>query len=69
MVQDSDFVRQSSAFHNVLLFTVKKRCVLFIDIIEFTLWIETACVKIYFPCMPRHSLVLQSKYTLFGYLY
>ena len=37
MVQDSDFVRWSSAFHRVLVFTVKKRRVLFIDIIEYTL--------------------------------
>ena len=36
-VQDSDFVRWSSAFHHVFVFTDKKRCVLFIDIVECTL--------------------------------
>ena len=33
MIQDSDFVRWSSAFHHVFVFTVKKRCVLFIHFI------------------------------------
>ena len=59
-VQDSNFVKRSSAFHHVLVFIVKKRCVLFIDIVEYTVWIEIACVKIYFPCLQRPSLVLQS---------
>ena len=44
-MQDSDFVRWSSAFHHVLVFTVKKRCVLFIDIVEYTLYIETCLYK------------------------
>ena len=36
-VQDSEFVRWSSALHHVLVFIVKKRWILFIDIIEYTL--------------------------------
>ena len=36
-VQVSEFVRWSSVFYHVFVFTVKKRCVLFIDIIEYTL--------------------------------
>ena len=45
MVQDSEFVRWSSAFHHVLVFTIKKRCVVLIDIIEYTLLIETTLCK------------------------
>ena len=37
MVKDSEFVKWSSAFHHVFVFTVKKICVLFIYIIEYTL--------------------------------
>ena len=46
MGQDSEFVRWSytcasggatHVLHHVLVFTVKKRCVLFTDIVEFTL--------------------------------
>ena len=36
-VQDSEFVRWSSTFHHVFVFTVKKRCVMFIDIVKYTL--------------------------------
>ena len=42
-----DFVRWSSAFHHVLVFTIKKRSVLFISKVEYILQIETPCVKIY----------------------
>ena len=42
------FFRWSSAFHHVLVFTVKKRCVLFIDFVDNTLWIGTfLCENIY----------------------
>ena len=36
-IQDSEFVRWSSAFHHVFVFTVKKKCVLFIYITKYTL--------------------------------
>ena len=40
---------QDSAFHHVFVFTVKKRRVLFIDIIEYSLKIETfLCKNIFF---------------------
>ena len=70
--QDSEFVRWSSTFHRVLVFTVTNICVLFIGIIGITCRQKLSCVKMYFPCLSgtiRHSLVLQSKYTRFGYLY
>ena len=44
-VQDSEFVRWRSAFHHVFVLTVKKRCVLFIEIVEYTLYIETFLCK------------------------
>ena len=44
-MQDSNFVRWNSAFHHVLVFTVKKRCVLFIDIVEYTLYTTTFLCK------------------------
>ena len=59
MVQDFEFVRWSSTFHHVFVFTVKKRCVLFIYIIEYTLKIETSCAKIYF-LLPARTYKAQS---------
>ena len=40
----------------------QKRCVLFINIVEYTLQIKISCAKTYFLCLPgtaKHSLVLQ----------
>ena len=70
--QVSEFVRWISAFQHVFVFTVKKRCDLFIGIVEYTCRYKYSCVKLYFPCLPgtvRHSLVLHSKHILFRYLY
>ena len=53
-VQDSEFVRWSSAFHHVFVFTVKKRCVLFIDIVEHALYIKLSCAKLYFLMAARN---------------
>ena len=53
-MQDSDFVRWSSAFHHVLVFTIKKRCVLFIDIVEYTLEIENFLCKNIFSLLARN---------------
>ena len=62
---DSELVRWSSTFHHVFVFTVKKRCVLFIDIVKFYLLDKNFLVQKYiFSCLPvniRHSLILQSK--------
>ena len=44
-MQDSEFVRRSSTFPHVLVFTVEKRCVLFIDIVEYNLYIDTFLCK------------------------
>ena len=52
MVQHSEFVRWSSAFHHVLVFAVKKRCALFTDIAEYTFKIETFLCQNIFPCLP-----------------
>ena len=64
MVQDSDFVRWSSDLHHVLVFTIKKTCVLLSTPCRYIL----PCVKVnlVFACLSgpiRQSLVLQSKYT------
>ena len=54
MMQDSGFVRWSSAFHHVLVFIIKKRCVLLIDIIEYNLYIETFLCKNIFALPARN---------------
>ena len=53
-VQDlTEFVRWSSAFHHVFVFTVKERCVLFIDIIRVYLVEKNFLMQKYiFSCMP-----------------
>ena len=48
-----DFYKWSSTFHHVLVFTVKKRCVLFIHIVEYTLYIETFLCKNIFSLPAR----------------
>ena len=55
MVQDSDFVRWSSTFHHVLVFTVKKRCVLFIY-----------SVKLTFLCKNIFSMIARDYRAQFG---
>ena len=50
----SDFVRWNSAFHHVLVFTVKRRCVLFIYITEYTSQIEIFLCKNIFPFPARN---------------
>ena len=69
MVQNSNFVSWSSTFHHVLVFTVKKRCVLFIDFVEYTFKIENFLYKNIFSMCARNYKVLQSKHTLLRYLY
>ena len=65
MVQNSNFVRWSSAFHHVLVFTVKKRRVLFIDITEYNLQIESFLCKNIFSLPGKAQSGLAIKYTLF----
>ena len=52
--QNSEFVRWSSTFHHVLVFTVMKRCVLFIDIAEYSLQTETFLCKNIFSLPARN---------------
>ena len=63
MVQDSEFVRWSSAFHHVFVFTVKKRCVLLIEIIKYNLQIKLSCVKIYFFLPARNYKAQSDRFT------
>ena len=60
MVHDSKFVRWSSAFHHVFVFTVNKRYVLFIYINKYTLQLETFCAKIHFLLPVRNYKSVQS---------
>ena len=59
MVQDSEIVRWSYAFLHVFVFTVKKRCVLFIDIAEYALQIESFLCRNKF-LMPARNYKAQS---------